>query len=438
MPRQRHTVTQSCFGSNGPSKNLKFPTSANITAVELLTFFPNSIKSTDVVYRFSSNGATRNVIWIIINTCRLLEKDFSQNSCGTAVYNAMRRAGFDGWTFNIHEKWHGPRRATWNESSIDVAGFRTPCEIGEGGELASDFPFADLAVGVWRFPVGSDALDLTRMVEYCVAHPEERWKYPSDYGRLLALIGGPHQVEMEHRDRMAFHRWKDVVPPPQPSMESRLLQGVHSPQPSMESRLLQGVHSPQILKERSMTRADFSVPQPQSVLVVSSMPLSPTSSRSSKSVHFDNEGLTLEGDCYEAIEVVEAQTNEVRLHSIAYWVAPPSYTRDSTLDLIGHDFGEDGCGAPNAFEPYAFFGPRETPPFRPLHLIGSPELDDLSNWAENLRWAVEQRITFGVAGEGWDERPEHMSRIAEVRAGQRWVSQEWLESRQQTHARTAQ
>jgi hypothetical protein len=81
----RHTDT---FGPN-VSSNIPLPTTANITAVELLSFFPNYLKSADVVDRLASNGVARNVHWTVFNTCRVLKKERSQNSCGVMVYMAM-------------------------------------------------------------------------------------------------------------------------------------------------------------------------------------------------------------------------------------------------------------------------------------------------------------------------------------------------------------
>lgn len=74
---------------------------------------------------------------------------------------------------------------------------------------------------------------------------------------------------------------------------------------------------------------------------------------------------------------------------------------------------------------YAFGdGPRTTAPFRPLHLIQGVKCADLSGWAENLRWAREQYMTFGE--EGWSECLEHMQRIAQIRQEQLWASSELM------------
>jgi hypothetical protein len=66
------------FGTAAPSRNLLFPANANITAVELLTFLPNSIHSGSVVYRLVTNGAKPGMIQRIVNTQRALEMEWSQ------------------------------------------------------------------------------------------------------------------------------------------------------------------------------------------------------------------------------------------------------------------------------------------------------------------------------------------------------------------------
>jgi hypothetical protein len=133
----------------------------------------------------------------------------------------------------------------------------------------------------------------------------------------------------------------------------------------------------------------------------------------------------------DPLEIVDAETVDERPHSLAYWVAPP-VDPVAYSDVISLDFGHKGL--PDVLAPYAFLGPRISPPFRPLYCIGRLELDDLSDWAENLRWAAEQRTTFGAAADGWNESPEHMSRISQIRIEHRWVSQERQQSRGQLYS----
>jgi hypothetical protein len=429
MPRRGDI--QSFFGRGCPSKNIPFPASANVTAVELSTFLPNCVKSADVVYRFASNGASHNVLWAIINTCRVLEKEWTRGKCGTFVYKAMRQAGFDKWTFGIHKRWYEARAATWNERSISVAGFRTPCQIGEGGTQSAGVPFANLAVDIWRFPKGAGALDLMRMVDYCVVHPEEGWQYPFDYERLLAFLGGSKQVSAEHLDRVAFERWKDVQPPSLPSEAQRSLlraryRRVDDPveeTPTHKARAAgpQGTATPNFVRIRS---------RPASITPHSSLP-SGHDRRSTRSVRVQKDESIVTSGKSDTKKKVDARTANERPRSLAYWVAPPSGPV-AYSDVTSLDFGQKGL--PDVLAPYDFLGPRTSSPFRPLNCMGHLDLDDLSDWAENLRWAAEQRTAFGAAANGWNESPEHVSRISRIRKAQQWIFQERQQSLRQVYS----
>ena len=185
------------FGSDAPSRHLPFPRSGNITAVELLTFFPNCIRSADVVYRLMSNGGARGNICAIINTFRALEKEWSSNNCGRTLCIAMREGGFEGWTTMIHARWHtGEIKRAWDGHNVSVSGLRVPCQNGEKGEPGNGIPFCTLGRGLRKLPKGDDALDLTRMIDYCVKNEEEKWIYPRDYDELLHLLGGPNPVKV--------------------------------------------------------------------------------------------------------------------------------------------------------------------------------------------------------------------------------------------------
>jgi hypothetical protein len=363
------------FGEHAPSKNLPFPKgSANLTAVELLTFLPNSLKSTDVVYRLVSNDGTRNHFWAIVNTNRHFERAWHPNTCGSTVYKAMRDAGFKDWTINTHSKWH-QNRANWSQWNLDVKGFRVPCDIVDKGSLAPSVPFADMAIGVRSFPKGNDALDLTRMVQYAVEHPQDDWLYPLHYEKLLSLLGGPRKVEVEHLDKMAFLRWKDHLSPPTPSGKI-----------TIPGRNDGGGHA-----KNNRNAGDVEME------------------------HVEAEENGEPGEYFQGRMV---------------WVPPPTPSaRPPTDDEVTKSFHSQGdkrfC---NPFNPYAFDGPRGKPPFRPLHQIGDPRMNDVSGWAENLRWAKEhQAMCTHPRNEGWNESPQHMKLIYKARVAQKWVSVEWME-----------
>lgn len=101
-----------------------------------------------------------------------------------------------------------------------------------------------------------------------------------------------------------------------------------------------------------------------------------------------------------------------------------------TSDLVQTFQIEGAVGEHDPYGAYAFGGPRSIPPYRYLNQIAQPQPWDISGWAENLRWAFEQRILFGQSlpeAARWDESPEHMARIECERTQRIWASDELLE-----------
>ena len=224
--KRRTYRNRSGFGDNAPPNTIPFPETANFTAIELLTFFPNTIYCADVIYRMISNGGTRRCIHAIVNTHRKLEAEWSANCCGEAMYKTMQKAGYTDWTIKKHDLWHASQKTSWDETSLSVGDFRTASVLP-----VESVSFKSLAVDVRTMPEGGDALDLTRMVWYCVQNLEDRWQYPQDYEELLDLLGGPVKVREENTDGAIFRRWEDRKPPPpllkltQPLQDIELLDG---------------------------------------------------------------------------------------------------------------------------------------------------------------------------------------------------------------------
>lgn len=211
VKRRSHPAKPS-FGDTAPSNTIPFPKKANMTVAEILAFLPNSINSADVIYRMISNGGTRKSIHAIINTYRNFEAEWSANCCGEAMYKAMDKAGYTDWTIKKHDLWHDSRRALWDANRLDVGDLRTP----SGGPVGA-VSFRRLAENVRTMPEGDDALDLTRMVRYCVQNSEDGWRYPKDYEELLDLLGGPAEVREQNTDGAVFRRWENrKAPPPTP------------------------------------------------------------------------------------------------------------------------------------------------------------------------------------------------------------------------------
>lgn len=101
------------------------------------------------------------------------------------------------------------------------------------------------------------------------------------------------------------------------------------------------------------------------------------------------------------------------------------------MSTVAQAFRAEGFpGESDPYSAYAFGGPRHFPPYRYLHDIAQPDLWDVSGWAENLRWAFEQRVLFGrdhTTALGWNESPAHMACIEQERMQRVWASDELLE-----------
>lgn len=137
------------------------------------------------------------------------------------MYKTMQKAGYTDWTVKKHDLWHASQKASWDKTSVDVGNFRTVSAMPVEG-----VSFKSLAVDVRMMPDGEDALDLTRMVSYCVQNLEDRWQYPQDYEELLNFLGGPVKMQEENTDGAVFRRWEDRKPPPPLPKPTRLLQGI--------------------------------------------------------------------------------------------------------------------------------------------------------------------------------------------------------------------
>lgn len=187
-----------------------------MTIAEIIAFLPNSINCADVIYRMVSNGGTRKTIHAIFNTFRDFEAEWSVNCCGETMYKVMDKAGYFNWTISKHGLWHDSRKSSWDANRLDVGELRVTSLGVPGGTVS----FKSLAKNVRAMPEGDDALDLTRMIRYCVLKSEDGWEYPKDYNELLGLLGGPAEVREQNTDGAVFRRWemKRAQPPtPRPA-----------------------------------------------------------------------------------------------------------------------------------------------------------------------------------------------------------------------------
>ncbi|KAF2870524.1 hypothetical protein BDV95DRAFT_496123, partial [Massariosphaeria phaeospora] len=191
-----------------PSMNLDFP-KGNIGAAEIVAFLPLWLKSWDVTERLANNGASASTLATLVNRFRELPNGpINSNSVNVMIREAVgKRAKTDDswvdWSFGRHTT-----PVDWDRTSVSVADFRTPrvTHPTQLSELPRAVLFKDLAQGVKKMPSGHDALDLTKCVQYHLAHPDEQWYFPNDFDRLVQHLGTT-LVKPEHYDQAVFARW---------------------------------------------------------------------------------------------------------------------------------------------------------------------------------------------------------------------------------------
>jgi hypothetical protein len=71
-------------------------------------------------------------------------------------------------------------------------------------------------------------------------------------------------------------------------------------------------------------------------------------------------------------------------------------------------------------------GPRIQAPFRELYRLSDPDPQDMSDWAENIRWAKEQYLYFAV--DTWTEYDQHLEMITQWRREHGWWSEQAITS----------
>jgi hypothetical protein len=115
------------------------------------------------------------------------------------------------------------------------------------------------------------------------------------------------------------------------------------------------------------------------------------------------------------------------------YIPPPVLSRDRlVIDAYTlHLYAQEGCRNENemwasALSFYRFGGPRRHAPFRELYRLTEPYVWDTSDWAENVRWAKEQYLHFGV--KTWTEYDYHLDYIKQVRMQTMWVSEECVQA----------
>ncbi|KAI4948442.1 hypothetical protein J4E91_005865 [Alternaria rosae] len=346
----------------------------------------------------------------------------------------MDQGGYKDWRLQTHDTFHEKKKSTWDDANVDVAGFSPP-DDGKSKITPTEIPFKNLAIDLSCMPQGHDALDLTRTVEYCVQNPHEPWFYPRDYNKVLQLVGGAATVRKEHSDGDASKRWAGVKPP--------LSQGAPASAPLVQNQKKKNAKR----KKKSDMEEDLPEPRRQKGTVAQLKGTTPESEteyemhelrgKPRKSVWFDEEPVVEEFVEEEEEEEEDIMVSASRDLERTSYATPPEDSvvpwETALADAQDEDamnmafFFERQVGETDPYSPYAFSGPRHKPPYRPLYRIDLPDPSDASGWAENLRWAFEQNTLYRYPyrPDAWNESPEHMELIVQIRIDRYWMSDEY-------------
>ncbi|OAL47628.1 hypothetical protein IQ07DRAFT_657054 [Pyrenochaeta sp. DS3sAY3a] len=188
--------------ADAPPADLGFPT-GNITLAELAAFLPQSFRSWDVIERVLFNGAVSVTIALLINHFRIMPNGPIENNTvyrilkGQADKQAKIDPVYQNWSVTKHQRLPLPHG--WDHDSVDVTSFQAPAQVGKLNSKrikTTKILFRDLMHGVKTLPSGDDALDLTRCIMYCVAHPDQDWYYPDHFEQLVNSIPRNHKQEV--------------------------------------------------------------------------------------------------------------------------------------------------------------------------------------------------------------------------------------------------
>jgi hypothetical protein len=223
------------YFEEAPTQYLAFPQNEPITAAELLVFDPKKLRSYDTNFRLHSNGITNQVVETIVNYHRdemdkgeveannllkimqksMRDRQIHQYPAMKNVEGEMKQVD-EPWTSKLHKKFntkdhYGP----WDPNNLECTGY-TP-DLGNEN-LVPNVRFNSLAKDVKRYPsiARGDGLNVTRCVQYAVAHPEEDWMYPRDFTALIDKLGRL-RVQPHHFDAAVFDRFKNRQTPNPPA-----------------------------------------------------------------------------------------------------------------------------------------------------------------------------------------------------------------------------
>ncbi|KAJ4335675.1 hypothetical protein N0V87_005933 [Didymella glomerata] len=198
------------FIGDVPSKNLVLPNALmELTAVEIVTYFPYWLKNGDIAKRLLMNGFEWPQIAEVLNFhCNTARGKFTCNWVLKAVQPGMRKlTGNPRWTHN--KSMPLMNRNGWIANDLTLSGClidaQYPAPRGLGRGIVHSYPFRMLGDHLKLTPQGDDTLNLTRCVHYAIQHPEEDLEFPRDFQMLVQKLGTV-PVTPQHLDAAAVTR----------------------------------------------------------------------------------------------------------------------------------------------------------------------------------------------------------------------------------------
>ncbi|EDU48066.1 predicted protein [Pyrenophora tritici-repentis Pt-1C-BFP] len=175
---------RSQFLSGIPLHDYMFPQGGliNATVVDIIVIFPQWFRNPYILERFLNNGITANIQFVILTNTDTL----------ASLQKQMRKYLDSKWTKQTHRAPYG-----WNTQTMSIHDFKPESMVSGGPyEAPPSIPFKDLAIGLKKLPVGSDAGDLTRALDYAMqnykldehGHPVD-FVFPDDIHLILDAIG---------------------------------------------------------------------------------------------------------------------------------------------------------------------------------------------------------------------------------------------------------
>lgn len=236
-PRKKKKGTKHHFVRDAPSINLHMPNPddkgndkkmpVNFTIVELMTFIPQVHRALWMINRIVWNGVPRSSLAHMIKGHRLNETAILDNPLLKSMQGEMQAklglAKLDDWTPGKHDELlenHNVegKPANWEPNSISMAGYKIPAVANPDKERKATagymvgedpIPFWRLGFNVRHWPVGHDALDLTRCVKHVLDFIDtcRHFMFPDDYFKVLKLVEGARRPTPYNADKACSDRW---------------------------------------------------------------------------------------------------------------------------------------------------------------------------------------------------------------------------------------